>query len=77
MLLASFTIIGYRNLHFMNGMKNLLSAILSSASAIIFIFSGLIDWHSAVILGAATAVGGVLAGIIQRGSKTPAICVFL
>ena len=62
MLLASFTIIGYRNLHFMNGMKNLLSAILSSASAIIFIFSGLIDWHSAVILGAATAVGGVVGG---------------
>ena len=62
MLLASFTIIGYRNLHFMNGTKNLISAILSSASAIIFIFSGLIDWHSAGILGAASAVGGVVGG---------------
>ena len=25
-------------------------------------FSGLIDWHSTVILGAATAVGGVFGG---------------
>jgi len=62
MLLASFTIIGYRNLHFMNGMKNLISAILSSSSATIFIFSGLIDWHSAVILGTSTAIGGVVGG---------------
>ena len=53
------------------------SAILSSASAIIFIFSGLIDWHSAVILGAATAVGGVIGGHYSTRIKNTAICVFL
>jgi len=62
MLLASFTIIGYSNIHFMNGMKNLISAILSSASAVIFIMSGLIEWPSALILGSATAVGGLIGG---------------
>lgn len=62
MLLASFTIIGYRNIHFMNGMKNLISAILSLASAIIFILSGLIDWQAALILGSATAIGGLIGG---------------
>ena len=62
MLLASFTILGYSNLHFMNGMKNLISGILSLASATIFIMSGLIDWNAAIILGSATAVGGLIGG---------------
>jgi len=62
MLLASFTIIGYQNIHFMNGMKNLISAILSLACATIFILSGFIDWHAALILGSATAIGGLIGG---------------
>ncbi len=62
MLLASFSIIGHTNIHYMNGMKNLISGILSLASTMIFIASGLIDWSSALILGIATAIGGFVGG---------------
>jgi len=62
MLLASFSVIGHANIHYMNGMKNLLSAILSIVSASIFIASGLIDWPSALVLGLATAIGGFIGG---------------
>lgn len=73
MLLACFTVMGYTNLHYMNGLKNLLSALLSVVSAAIFIASGLIDWHAALILGTATAAGGYIGGHYSTKVKNIAL----
>ncbi|MEZ5676097.1 MAG: sulfite exporter TauE/SafE family protein [Thalassovita sp.] len=58
MLLAAFGLLGYRNLHGMNGLKNVLSAMLSLVSALTFIMAGLIAWEQAAIMAASAALGG-------------------
>ncbi|MBY6142206.1 hypothetical protein KUV26_22485 [Leisingera daeponensis] len=52
MLLAAFGLIGYRSLHGMNGLKNMLSVVLSFTSAIVFCHR----WSDR--LGASAGYGG-------------------
>ncbi|WP_040609648.1 sulfite exporter TauE/SafE family protein [Pseudooceanicola batsensis] len=60
MLLAVFSLVGYQNLHGMNGLKNLLSAVLSLVSVTIYATAGLIAWESAAVLAISTTVGGYI-----------------
>lgn len=60
MLLAVFSLIGFQNLHGMNGLKNLLSAVLSLVSVTTYASAGLIAWDSAAILAISTTVGGYI-----------------
>lgn len=66
MLLAVFTLIGFENLHGMNGLKNLLSSLLSVVSATTFWAAGLIAWDAALLMTAATAVGGYAGARVAR-----------
>ncbi|SLN71274.1 sulfite exporter TauE/SafE family protein [Oceanibacterium hippocampi] len=78
MLLATFGIIGFTNLHEMNGLKNAISAVLSLVSVATYIAAGLIDWPSALILGVASAVGGYLgAKLARRITNVTALRVFI
>ncbi len=78
MLLAAFGLVGFTNLHEMNGLKNLLSSILSLVSVITYTIAGLIDWKYAIILGAACAVGGYLgAHLARRITNMLALRVFI
>lgn len=67
LLLSALSLQGYRNLHGMNGIKNLLSSILSISSMITFIATDLIVWDLTVpmIIG---NVGGayVASSLIQQ-----------
>ncbi|WP_323764114.1 sulfite exporter TauE/SafE family protein [Marinovum sp.] len=58
MLLATFSLLGYADLHGMNGLKNLLSAVLSIVSVVTFITAGLIAWEQAAVMALASLVGG-------------------
>ena len=60
MLLAVFSLIGFQNLHGMNGLKNLLSAVLSLVSVTTYATAGLIAWDSAAVLAISTTVGGYI-----------------
>ncbi|WP_044008873.1 sulfite exporter TauE/SafE family protein [Leisingera methylohalidivorans] len=66
MLLATFGFIGYSNLHGMNGLKNVLSAVVSLVSAITFIAAGLIAWEPAFVMAISATVGGYLGAIVSR-----------
>jgi uncharacterized membrane protein YfcA len=66
MLLAVFSLLGYVNLHGMNGLKNLLSAILSMISASAFATAGLIAWDEALVMALATTVGGYVGARLAR-----------
>lgn len=78
MLLAAFGLIGFTNLHEMNGLKNLLSSILSLVSVITYAIAGLIDWESVIILGIACAVGGYFgAHLARRITNMFALRVFI
>jgi uncharacterized protein len=60
MLLAVFGLLGYVNLHGMNGLKNILSAILSLGSVLTFIFADLIAWEQAFVMAIAATIGGFI-----------------
>lgn len=66
MLLAAFGFIGYVNLHGMNGLKNVLSAVVSLVSAVTFIAAGLIAWKPALVMALCATVGGYLGANISR-----------
>lgn len=56
-MLAALSLQGYRNLHGMNGLKNLLSSILSTLSVATFITADLIAWDVAVPMALANICG--------------------
>ncbi|MFC3170364.1 TSUP family transporter [Paracoccus fontiphilus] len=66
MLLAAFRLIGYTNLHSMNGLKNVLSALLSLVSSAAFVVAGLIAWQQAAVLATSAAAGGYAGARISR-----------
>lgn len=71
-LLAAFGVLGFVNLHGMNGLKNLLSGILSLAAAATCAAAGLIAWNETAVLAAASAAGGYLGGRYARRIRNPA-----
>lgn len=73
MLLAAFGIIGMVDLHRMNGLKNLISAILSVVSVIAFSVAGVIDWGSLIVLGTACAIGGYVGGGLAKRVRNMAM----
>ncbi|MGC9449057.1 sulfite exporter TauE/SafE family protein [Cereibacter johrii] len=66
MLLAVLGLVGFTDLHAMNGLKNLLSALLSVISVATFASAGLIAWDKALVLATATAVGGYAGAHLAR-----------
>jgi len=65
-LLALFSVLGYRDLNLMNGLKNVLSFILSAASIITFAFADIVDWEWALIMMVSATIGGYFGAVIAR-----------
>ena len=66
MLLAAFGLLGYTEIHGMNGLKNVLSVLLSAIAVLTFVAAGLIAWGPALIMATAAAVGGYVGGRVSR-----------
>ncbi|ULB12611.1 sulfite exporter TauE/SafE family protein (plasmid) [Cereibacter azotoformans] len=78
LLLAAFGLIGLTDLKEMNGLKNLVSSVLSAVSVAVYVAAGLIVWKQALVLGAASAVGGYIgAALSRRIHNVKAIRVFI
>lgn len=73
MLLAVFGLIGFTDLNAMNGLKALISAVLSVVSVATYIAAGLIDWHYLLPLAIACALGGYSGAIVARRITNPAL----
>ncbi len=57
-MLALFSLWGMRDLAAMNGLKAVLSVVISAISALAFAFAGLIHWPEMFVMGAAAIAGG-------------------
>lgn len=71
MLLAVFGLVGFRKLHGMNGLKNVLSSLLSAVSVVTYAAAGLIAWDAAIVLALATTVGGYIGARLARRIRNP------
>jgi len=58
LLLALLSLLGQTNLHAMNGMKNLVSMLLTAIAVAIYAFGGLVHWPQALMMMVAATAGG-------------------
>ena len=65
-LLALFSALGYRDLNLMNGLKNMLSFVLSAASVATFALAGIVFWKEAAIMMIAATIGGYVGARLAR-----------
>ena len=71
LMLAVLGIMGLSDIHQMNGLKNIFGSMINGVAAVYFVFAGLIDWPSAVLMAAGSIVGGYgAAGIARRMGQT-------
>jgi uncharacterized membrane protein YfcA len=53
----------------MNGLKNVISAIISIVSSLAFISADLIEWQPALVIGVAISIGGYVGASQSRRIK--------
>jgi uncharacterized membrane protein YfcA len=67
LMLAAFGILGYTDIHQMNGLKTLLAVFINGVAALYFIWKGLVVWPEAIVMAVASVIGGVWgAGFARR-----------
>lgn len=65
--LAALGFLGYRNIHQMNGVKNIFTLFINGVAAVIFLFRGLVDWKVTLFMAFGAIVGGYCgAGVARR-----------
>jgi len=65
-ILGYLVLTGFSDVHQMNGLKLLISAVVSMTAIVIFIYDGLIDWSSGAAVMLGTLIGGFIAARISR-----------
>lgn len=58
LMLAALGMLGMRDIHQMNGLKNVCGTLTNGAAAVYFMFVGLINWPAALLMSAGAIVGG-------------------
>ncbi len=66
LLLALFGLLGQTTLNAMNGMKNLVSALLTAIAVVIYAVGGIVEWKLALVMMAAATLGGYLGARVAR-----------
>ncbi|HEU4753229.1 MAG TPA: sulfite exporter TauE/SafE family protein [Armatimonadota bacterium] len=64
--LAMLSFMGLRNIHQMNGVKNVYALSTNAVAAAIFITKGLVDWRLALFMAAGSVFGGYAGAGIAR-----------
>lgn len=67
LMLAGFGFLGLRNIHQMNGLKNINGMCINAVAAAMFTVQGLVNWRAALVMAAGAIVGGYAgAGTARR-----------
>jgi uncharacterized membrane protein YfcA len=67
LMLAALGFMGFKNIHQMNGLKNINGLCINAVAALIFIYEKMVDWRIAALMAAAAIVGGYAgAGTARR-----------
>lgn len=66
LLLALFGLLGQTQLNAMNGLKNLVSALLTAIAVAVYAIGGVVDWRYALLMMVAATVGGYIGARVAR-----------
>lgn len=70
-LLALFGLLGQTRLNAMNGLKNLVSALLTAIAVVVYAWGGLVAWPQALLMMAAATAGGYFGARVARRIPAP------
>lgn len=73
LLLALFGLLGQTNLNAMNGLKNLVSALLTAIAVAVYAWGGLVLWPQALAMMVAATAGGYLGARGARRVPAPVL----
>ncbi|MBS0607969.1 MAG: sulfite exporter TauE/SafE family protein [Comamonadaceae bacterium] len=73
LLLALFGLLGQTRLNAMNGMKNLVSALLTAISVAIYAAGGIVQWPQALVMMVAATLGGYGGARLARRLPAPVL----
>jgi uncharacterized membrane protein YfcA len=65
-ILSYLALAGYSDIHAMNGLKLLLSSVISLIAILLFVFDGVIAWYQGTLVLLGTLVGGYVAAHASR-----------
>ena len=71
LLLALFGLLGQTKLNAMNGMKNVVSALLTAIAVAIYAWGGLVAWPQALVMMLAATAGGYFGARLARRVPAP------
>lgn len=67
LMLAAFGIMGFTDIHQMNGLKNFLALCINGVAAFYFIANGMVSWPHVLVMSVGAIAGGVWgAGVARR-----------
>ncbi len=66
LMLALLTLLGYREIHTMNGLKTLLASTINGVAVVTFILARIIDWPQAIVMIVGSILGGYWGAIIAQ-----------
>ncbi len=71
MMLATLGLLGFANIHQMNGLKNVLGMTINLVAALYFMWAGLVHWNEAFVMMLGAILGGYFgAGLARKlGAK--------
>jgi uncharacterized membrane protein YfcA len=65
-MLAVLAVMGYTDIHQMNGLKNVLAAAINGLAAVYFIGVGLVSWPHVAVMAIGAISGGMLGAALAR-----------
>ena len=66
LLLALFGLLGQTQLNAMNGLKNLVSTLLTAIAVAVYAIGGVVDWRYALLMMVAATAGGYIGARVAR-----------
>ena len=70
-MLASLAMSGHDDVHEINAIKNLLSAVIYSVTVATFVIAGAVSWPHTIVMLATATLGGYIGASVAR--KIPAL----
>jgi len=71
LMLAALALLGMKDIHQMNGLKNVLAIAINGVAAIYFIAAGAVVWVDALLMAVASVIGGLTgAALAHRLGRT-------
>lgn len=71
LLLALFSLLGMSDINTMNGLKNVLSAVLAAIASVAFALAGVVSWPEAAVIMVCSTIGGSVGASLSRRLPAP------